>query len=101
MVSNMTTLDEFQNKLFSDGEYTVWSEKADEIKQGDTIYLTTSKFEYDCVYGCFMKDLRRCAKVKLKVLNEDLSEYVQGKHIDGGAYAYAAAEVQEVIEVGY
>ena len=97
----MTTLDEFQNKLFSDGEYTVWSEKADEIKPGDRIYLTTSRFEYDCVYGCFMNDLRRCAKVKVKILNEDLSEYVPGKHVDGEAYGYAAAEVLEVIEVGY
>lgn len=97
----MTTLDKFQNKLFPDGEYTVWSEKADEIKPGDRIYLTTSKFEYDCVYGCFMNDLRRCAKVKVKILNEDLSEYVPGKHVDGGSYGYAAAEVLEVLEVGY
>lgn len=96
----MCTLDDFkekQHEIFSDGEYTVYSEKANEIKPGDIIYLTTSDFSYDCVYGCFMKDIRKSAKVKVEILNEDLSEYVQGKHNDGGCYGYAAAKVLEVI----
>lgn len=80
-----------QNQYFTDGEYTVWSEKAHEIKPGDTIYLTSSESEYDCVYGCFMKDIRKCAKVKVEILNED----------DEGKFVYAAAKVAEVLEVGY
>jgi len=94
----MCTLDDFkekQNKLFQDGIYTVYSEKADEIKPGDIIYLTTSEFMYDCVYGVFMKDIRKSVKVEVEILNEDLSEYVPGKHLTGGCYGYAAAEVLE------
>ena len=96
----MCTLDDFKEKeqLFPNGEYTVYSEKADEIKSGDIIYLTTSEFDYDCVYGCFMKDIRKSVKVKVEILNEDLSEYVQGKHLSGGCYGYAAAKVLEVME---
>ena len=86
----MCTLDDFEKEVFQDGEYTVYSEKAGEIKPDDIIYLTTSEFDYDCVYGCFMNDLRKCAKVKVEILNEE-----QGK------FVYAAAKVVEVIEVGY
>lgn len=99
----MCTLDDFttEEKVFNDGEYTVWSEKINELKKGDIIHLTTSEFEYDCIYGCFMKDISRCARVKVKILNEDLTEYVPEKSCNGGCYGYAAAEVLEVLEVGY
>lgn len=90
----MCTLDDFE-KVFQDGEYVVWSEKAHDIKPGDIIYLTTSEFMYDCVYGVFMKDIRKSVKVEVEILNEDLSEYVPGKHLTGGCYGYAAAEVLE------
>lgn len=97
----MCTLDDFkekQNKVFENGVYNVYSEKADQIKPGDIIYLTTSEFPYDCVYAVFMKDIRRHAKVKVEILNEDLSEYVQGKHLNSGCYGFASAKVVEVIE---
>ncbi len=97
----MCTLDDFKNNgektVFEDGTYIVRSEKADEIKQGDIIYLTTSEFSYDCVYGCFMNDIRKSVEVKVEILNEDLSEYVPGKHSNGGCYGYAAAKVVEVV----
>lgn len=89
----MCTLDDFkkaEHELFQDGEYVVWSEKAHEIKPGDIIYLTSSESEYDCVYGCFMKDLRRCAKVMVEILNEEKGKFV-----------YASARVLKVIDVGY
>ena len=90
----MCTLDDFKTTTndyhFTDGEYVVWSEKAHNIKPGDIIHLTNSESDYDCVYGCFMNDLRKCAKVKVEILNEE-----QGK------FVYAAAKVLEVIEVGY
>lgn len=97
----MCTLDDFKEKqenLFENGEYTVYSEKADEIKHGDIIYLTTSEFDYDCVCGCFMKGIRRHVRVNVEIMNEDLSEYVQGKHLTGGCYGFAAAKVVEVVE---
>lgn len=96
----MCTLDDFKEKqeLFENGEYTVYSEKADEIKPGDIIYLTTSEFDYDCVYGCFMKGIRRHVRVNVEIMNEDLSEYVQGKHLTGGCYGFAAAKVVGVVE---
>ena len=95
----MCTLDDFKEKheLFPNGEYTVYSEKADQIKPGDIIYLTTSEFMYDCVYAVFMKDICRSVTVKVEILNEDLSEYVPGKHHNGGCYGYAAAKVIEVL----
>lgn len=96
----MCTLDDFKEKqhgLFKNGEYIVYSEKANDIKPGDIIYLTTSEFMYDCVCGVFMKDIRKSARVKVEIMNEDLSEYVPGKHITGGCYAYAAAKVIEVL----
>ena len=96
----MHTLDDFKEKehsLFKNGEYIVYSEKANDIKPGDIIYLTTSKFMYDCVCGVFMRDIRKSAKVKVEIMNEDLSEYVPGKHTDGGCYAYATAKVIEVL----
>lgn len=93
----MCTLDDFEKEVFQDGEYTVYSEKAGEIKPDDIIYLTTSEFDYDCVYGCFMKDIRKSVRVKVEILNEDLSEYVQGKHLTGGCYGYAAVKVVEVL----
>lgn len=90
----MCTLDDFKKEEshshFGDGVYVVWSEKAHEIKPGDIIHLTNSESEYDCVYGCFMNDLSKCAKVQVEILNEE-----QGK------FVYAAAKVVEVIELGY
>ena len=71
--------------------------KAEEIKTGDLIYLTTSDFEWDCGYGCFINNLRGSIDVRVEILNEDLSEYVPGKHSDGGCYAYATARVVEVL----
>lgn len=96
----MCTLDDFKEtqNLFENGEYTVYSEKADEIKPGDIIYLTTSEFDYDCVCGCFMKGIRRHVRVNVEIMNEDLSEYVQGKHLTGGCYGFAAAKVVGVVE---
>lgn len=93
----MCTLDDFKEKIFNDGIYTVESNKAEEIKTGDLIYLTTSDFEWDCVYGCFINNLRGSIDVRVEILNEDLSEYVPGKHSDGGCYAYATARVVEVL----
>ena len=89
----MCTLDDFKKteNVFPDGEYTVYSEKADTIKPGDIIYLTTSEFMYDCVYAVFMKDIRKSVRVLVEILNEDLSEYVTG-----GCYGYAAAKVLRV-----
>ena len=92
----MCTLDDFK-KVFEDGIYTVKSNKADEIKKGDLIYLTTSEFEWDCVYGCFMNNLRGSVDVRVEILNEDLSEYVPGKHCNGGSYGYATARVVDVL----
>jgi hypothetical protein len=101
------TLDDFKteeelddgNKIFHDGEYTVWSSKADKIEIGDIIYLTTaSSSVYDCVYGCFMSDIRKNVKVKVEILMEDLSEYIPCNHNNmGGCHGYASARVLEVI----
>ena len=98
----MGTLDDFTNKneVFQDGRYTVYSEKIDTIKTGDIIYLTTSEFMYDCVYGVFMNGIRRSADVEVKILMEDLSEYVPGKSHNGGCYGFASAEVRRVIQRG-
>ena len=99
----MCTLDDFQEQkndtgIFSDGEYLVYSEKINELKTGDIIYLTTSEFMYDCIYACFMKDIRRSARVKVKILLEDLSEFVPGKCVNGGCYGFASAEVLEILK---
>lgn len=98
----MCTLDDFTNKneVFQDGVYTVYSEKIDNIKPGDTIYLTTSEFMYDCVYAVFMTGIRRSADVEVKILMEDLSEYVPEKSHNGGCYGFASAEVVKVIRRG-
>ena len=89
------------NEIFNDGEYVIWADNIADLKVGDIVHLTTSEFEYDAMCGCFMNDISRCAKVQLKIISEDLSEYVPGKHLTGGCYGYATAEVVEVIEVGY
>lgn len=101
------TLDDFQPQkmktkiweVFDDGYYTVWSEKINTLQKGDIIYLTTSIFGYDCIYGCFMNGIRTCARVKVRILSEDLSQYQSDLCRDGGCYGYAAAEVLEVLEV--
>lgn len=96
----MTTLEDFkETRLFSDGIYTVWAENIHQLKEGDIIYLTTSEFDYDCMCGCFMRNIRNSAEVEVEILNEDLSEYVPGKSTNGGCYAYAAAKVTKIIEV--
>ncbi|WP_407420703.1 hypothetical protein [Methanobrevibacter sp.] len=90
----MCTLDDFQQeeKTFKDGEYTVWAENIQQLKPGDVIFLTTSEKEYDCMCGCFMNDIPRCARVNVEILNEDHA---------GDDIVYASAKVKEVIEVGY
>lgn len=100
----MVSLDDFKNKktetknqIFNDGVYTVYSEKIDQLKKGDTIYLTTSDLEYDCIYGCFMTNLRKHKKVEVEIIYEDLSEYVPEKSRTGGCYAYASAKVIDII----
>lgn len=85
-------------EVFEDGTYTVYSEKIDEIKPGDIIYLTTSEFEYDCVYGCFMNGIRGSADVEVEIVNEDLSEYDSRKCRNGGSYGFAAAKVLKIID---
>ena len=86
------------NEFFQDGVYTVWAENISELKPGDTIYLTTSDFMYDCMCGCFMNDIRGHADVDVVILSEDLSEYVPEKSSTGGAYAYAAARVLKILD---
>lgn len=87
-----------ENEVFEDGIYTVWAENIKQLKPGDTIYLTTSAFEYDCMCGCFMKDIRSHATVKVEILHEDLSEYVPEKSCTGGAYGFAAAKVLKILD---
>ena len=89
------------NELFNDGEYVIWAEHINDLKVGDIVHLTTSEFMYDAMCGCFMQDISRCAKVNLEIISEDLSEYVQGKHTNGGCYGFATAKVTDIIEVGY
>ena len=102
----MCTLDDFKketennHEVFQDGRYTVYSEKIDTIQPGDIIYLTTSEFSYDCVYAVFMNGIRKSADVKVKILMEDLSEYVPEKSHNGGCYGFASAEVVKVIRRG-
>lgn len=99
----MVTLDDFQknkkeeNQLFNDGVYTVYSEKIDQLKPGDIIYLTSSELDYDCIYGCFMNNLRKHRDVEVEIIYEDLSEYVPEKGRNGGCYAYASAKVIDII----
>ena len=85
-------------EVFEDGTYTVYSEKIDEIKPGDIIYLTTSEFEYDCVYGCFMNGIRGSADVEVEIMNEDLSEYNPDKCKNGGCHGFAAAKVLKIMD---
>ena len=87
----MCTLDDFQKKVFSDGEYIVWAENIQQLKPNDVIFLTTSEREYDCMCGCFMNDIPRCARVNVEILNEDQTDDI----------VYASAKVLEVLEVGY
>lgn len=95
----MCTLDDFQkNHVFQDGQYTVYSEKIDTIKPGDTIYLTTSEFMYDCVYAVFMNGIKKSARVEVEILMEDLSEYIPEKSCNGGAYGFASAKVLKILE---
>jgi|GEM_PF-2313801 len=88
----MCTLDDFTEKTFTDGEYTVWAENIQQLKKGNVIFLTTSDREYDCMCGCFMNDIPRCARVQVEILNEEPAQ-------DG--IVYASAKVLEVLEVGY
>ena len=90
----MCTLDDFttEEKVFTDGEYTVWAENIQQLTPGDVIFLTTSEKEYDCMCGCFMNDIPRCARVDVEILNEERS---------AGGVVYASAKVVELIEVGY
>lgn len=87
----MCTLDDFKDKTFTDGEYTVWAENIQQLKKDDIIYLTTSEKEYDCMCGCFMNDIPRCARVNVEILNENQVEDT----------VYASAKVIEILEVGY
>ena len=87
----MCTLDDFQKKVFLDGEYIVWAENIQQLKPNDVIFLTTSEREYDCMCGCFMNDIPRCARVNVEILNEDQTDDI----------VYASAKVLEVLEVGY
>lgn len=84
--------------VFEDGRYTVWSEKINTLKPGDIIYLTTASLMYDCVYGCFMNDIRGSATVEVEILNEDLSEYDESKCRLGGCYGFAAAKVLRIVD---
>lgn len=88
----MCTLDDFTEKTFTDGEYTVWAENIQQLKKGNVIFLTTSENEYDCMCGCFMNDIPRCARVQVEILNEEQA---------GDEVVYASAKVLEVLEVGY
>lgn len=83
-------------KIFQDDSYIVWSNE--EIQVGDTVELTTSKFDYDVVTSRF-EPVTRCFEVKVKIIEEDLSNYQWETSRYGGNYGYAIAEVTKVKEV--
>ena len=53
---------------------------------------------------CTLDDFQKESETEnnqVKILMEDLSEYVPEKSHNGGCYGFASAKVVEVIEVGY
>lgn len=82
--------------MFEDGLYTVYSNY--NINIGDEIELTTSKFDFDAVSSRF-EPVSRCFEIKVKIIEEDLSNYKWETSRYGGNYGYAIAEVTKVKEL--
>lgn len=77
---------------------TVWTTPGNTIRPGDDITTTTSEFNFDCLTGTFDKEATVCFEVEAKHQAEDYTEFVQGKHNNGGCYGYDYWTVIRVIE---
>ena len=75
----------------------------DELNKGDKITLINNncEFEFDNVRGVFEENLLYYYRVDLKLLSVDYSAFEPEKSNNGGAYAFAEAEVLRVWEKSY
>ena len=69
---------------------------------GDEVITTTSTFDYDNYYGCFVnsEELTMYADVDVEHVRSDYSEYDQRTCRDGGNYGYDYYVVTKIHEVG-
>ena len=70
--------------------------EGDEIKTGDTVFLTSSGFPYNNCYGVFDSDAEIKYSATIRIKEVDLSEYDNRRCITGGCYAFAIGEVVDI-----
>ena len=74
-----------------------WIRPEDEIRPGDEVTTTTSEFGFDCLTGTFDEEADIPVEIIGEHISEDYSEYVHGKHNNGGCYGYDYWRVVEVL----
>lgn len=75
-----------------------WINIGEMLQPGDEITTTTSTFSFNCISGTFDRDAIVPVEVIAEHINADYSDYVRGKHNDGGCYGYDNWKVIEVVE---
>lgn len=68
----------------------------EEIKLGDTVFLTSSSFPYDNSLGIFDNEAEIKYSATVRITEVDLSEYDDRRCITGGCYAFAVGEVVDI-----
>ena len=64
---------------------------------GQEVYDTSSTINFDNVSGHFNQDTELIGEVLVEKVWEDLSEYVEGKHNNGGCYAFYGYIIVDII----
>ena len=79
-----------------------FNSEIENVNVGDEVITTTSTFDYDNYYGCFVnsEELTMYADVDVEYHNSDYSEYDPRTCRDGGNYGYDYYIVTEIYEVG-
>lgn len=74
--------------------------RADEkIEIGDVVATTTSEFDYNGVTHCFDQEATSYTTVTAIGVESDYSDYIQGKHNNGGHYGFDYYEVIDIEEL--
>ena len=74
-----------------------YNNQHDQVQVNDVVSTTTSSFDYNGVNHCFDNDINDSVTVKAVHVDDDYSDFVQGKASTGGCYGYDYYRVIEIL----
>ena len=82
--------------MFENGKYIIKSSKNPQKEDIIEITNTNCEFDFDSYLGRFSNDNLKSFEVELEIIDQDLSNYIDNKSNNGGAYAFALARIKNI-----